>query len=103
MLKFGGMRKEQEFTVQPHDGTNCIILQSDTRIAELYLHEGRAELSADKPEGAQLTHLHRREGSTFVRFPKDKLIEIKKYLWEITEVIEFGLPVPKKPFSSDSK
>lgn len=56
--KFSGMRKEQEFTVcAPRPNASSIVIQSDTRIGEIFLASGICRISKSYPSGAYFVHL----------------------------------------------
>lgn len=105
--KFGNMRKEQEFIVYPYDGGDCVLIQSDKRIANVNLKTGRTVLSAQRQGGAYGVHLSPQLGAILTDFPSDKLIELQEHLWNNTGVQEIvkGVPVTyenKELFSSDN-
>ena len=58
--QFKGMRKMQEFVVYPikaGDSPKSIIIQSDTRIGEIFLSDGMVKLSPGISSGAYMHHL----------------------------------------------
>lgn len=57
---FKGMRKSQEFIVYPikaGDSAETVTIQSDTRIGEIFLADGKVRLSPGIPNGAYFHHM----------------------------------------------
>lgn len=77
--KFSGMRKEQEFTVYaPRPNASSIVIQSDTRIGEIYLESGICRISKNQPSGAYFGHLAMAEETDQLK--ADELEALKKSL-----------------------
>lgn len=55
--KLGNMRKAQDFIVYPIQGSDRVVIQSDTRIAAFNPETGVGVLSEAKPNGAYFMHL----------------------------------------------
>lgn len=81
VLKSEGMRKPQSFIIYPYDGTDFILLQSDTRIMRLNLRTGEAVLSKSHPNGSHGPHLSPQLGAYPVKITAEELKTIQEHLW----------------------
>jgi hypothetical protein len=78
--KLGTMRKAQDFVVYPAsktNGTDQIVIQSDTRICQFNPFNGVGLLSDSKPNGAYFIHLNVLMGAKWIVVPKDVCLAAK--------------------------
>ncbi len=65
--KFKGMRKAQNFIVYPvKSGASSIVIQSDTRIGEVFLETGVCRISENRSGGAHFIHLAMAENNAII-------------------------------------
>jgi hypothetical protein len=81
IFKLPRMRKAQSFLLYPYDGSDSLILQSDTRIIRLNIRTGEGILSLPHPNGSYFHHLGKSEGAYAVKITGQELNAIQEHLW----------------------
>lgn len=73
-LKLGNARKSEEYTIYPYNGNGEFIIQSDRRIARIYMN-GKGTVSNPHSGGAYFHHLMFEKN--IIQLTENELTELK--------------------------